>query len=167
MFGNELSDCVKSFTENMGVVFAGFVGRPLYVCTKHIGGGEMCMKVASMSKYIQLGDARTHYRCKKCRQGECADSAPVSDSAPLRVLDLYTLVRDGSKTTFMRSKAYRLCLHAPPPRWGWGKDLGQLPQVTQANPRFVSQASGKFYVYNEIESEAIWCYSCSYEGKPQ
>ena len=149
----------------MGLEHAGFVARPLYACTKQIGGGEMCMKVASMSKYIKLGDVRTHYRCKKCRQG--ADSSPVSDSAPLRVLDLYILVRDGSKITFMRSKAYRLCLHAPPPRWGWGKDLGQLPLVTQANPKFVSQASGKFYVYNDIESEAIRCYSCSYEGKPR
>ena len=127
----------------------------------------MCMKVASRSKYIQLGDVRSHSRCTKCRQEECADSAPVSDSVPLRVLDLYILVRDGSKTTFMRSKPYRLCLRTPPPRWAWGVDLGQLPHLTQAMPRLVSHAKGKFYDYNDAESEAIWCYSCSYEGKPQ
>ena len=151
----------------MGLEHAGFVARPLYACTKHIQDGEMCMKVASMSKFIQLGDGRSHYRCTKCRQEEGADSAPVSDSVPLRVLDLYILVRDGSKTTLMRSKAYRLCLRAPPSRWAWGKDLGQLPELTLAMPGFVSHAKGKFYDYNDAESEAIWCYSCSYEGKPQ
>ena len=77
--------------------------------------------------------------------------APVSDSVPLRVLKLYILVRDGSKTTFMRSAAYTLRLRAPPPQWAWGKDVGE----------------GKFYDYNDAESEAIWCYSSSYEGKPQ
>ena len=167
LFGNDLSDRVKSTMEYMGLEHAGFVARPLYACTKRIEGGEMCMNVASMSKFIQHRDGRSHDRCTKCKQKECADSAPVSDSVPLRVLDLYILVRDGSKTTFMRSKPYRLCLSAPPTRWAWGVDLGQLPHLTQAMPRFVSHAKGKFYDYNDAESEAIWCYSSSYEGKPQ
>ena len=96
-----------------------------------------------------------------------ANSAPVSGSVPLRVLDLYILVRVGSKTTFMRRTAYRLCLRAPPSRWAWGKDLGQLPELIQAVPTSISRAKGVFYDYNDAESEAIWCYSCSYEGKPQ
>ena len=125
------------------------------------------MNVASMSKFIQHRDGHSHYRCTKCKEMECADSAPVSHSVPLRVLDLYILVRDGSKTTFMRSKAYRLCLHAPPPQWAWGVHLGQLPQLNQAMPRFVSHVKGNVYNYNGAESEAIWCHSCSYEGKPQ
>ena len=103
----------------------------------------------------------------ECKQKECADSAPVSDSVPLRLLDLYILVRDGSKATFMRSKAKRLCLHAPPPQWAWGVDLGQLPHLNQAMPKFVFHGMRTFYDYNDAESEAIWCYSCSYEGKPQ
>ena len=153
--------------EYMGLEYAGFVARPLYACTQRIEGGQMCMNVASMSKFIQQRDGRSHYRCTKCKQKEGADSAPVSDSVPLRLLDLYILVHDGSKTTFMRSKAKRLCLHAPPPQWAWGVDLGQLPRLTQANPRIVSDAVGQFYAYNDAESEAIWCYSCSYQGKPQ
>ena len=113
----------------------------------------MCMKVASMSKFIQHREGRSHYRCRSCREKECADSAPVSDIMPLRVLDLYILVRDGSKTTFMRSNAKRLCLCAPPPQWAWGVDLGERPQLTQASPRF----DGKFYTYTNTESDAIWC----------
>ena len=167
MFGNDLSDRVKTTMEYMGLERAGFVARPLYACTKRIEGGQMCMNVASMSKFIQHRDGRSHYRCRTCREKECDDSAPVSDSVPLRVLDLYILVRNGSKSTFMRRKAYRLCLHAPPPRWAWGKDLGQLPHLTLAMPSSVSHEKGQFYNYNDAESEAIWCYSCSYEGKPQ
>ena len=125
------------------------------------------MNVASMSKFIQHRDGRSHYWCTKCREKECADSAPVSDSVPLRALDLYILVKDGSKTTVLRRNAYRLCLRVPPPRWAWGKDLGKNPDLKQAMPTSVSHAKGKFYEYNDAESEAIWCYSCSYEGKPQ
>ena len=119
-----------------------------------------------MSKFIQQRDGRGHYRCRKCREKGGADSAPVSDSAPLRLLDLYMLVCAGRKTTFMRSKPYRLCLRAPPPQWAWGVDLGELPHLAQAIPRSVSHAKGKFYEYSDPESAAIWCYSCSYEGKP-
>ena len=88
---------------------------------------------------------------------ECDDSAPVSDSVPLRVLDLYILVHDGIKSTLMRSKPYTLCLRTPPPRWAWGVGVGQLPHRTQAMPRVVSHAKGKFYDYIDAESEAIWC----------
>ena len=110
------------------------------------------------TKFIEQRDARSHYRCKKC-------IAPVSDSVPLRVLDLYILVSDGKKTTIMRSKPYRLRLRTPPPQWAWGVDLGELPQLTMAMPNVVSHAKGMFYDYNDRDSEAIWCYSCSYEGK--
>ena len=169
LFGKKLIDHVKSTMEDMGLEHAGFVARPLYACTKRIEGGEMCMKVASMSKFIQQRDSRSHYRCTKCKQKESADSAPVSDSVPLRVLDLYILIRDGNKATFMRSKPYRLCLRAPPSRWAWDADMGcghELP-LTQATPHLVSHRNRKYYEYNDAESEAIWCYSCSYEGKPQ
>ena len=158
LFGNELSDAVQRVMEYMGLEHAGFVARPLYACTTPLEGGRMCMHVASMPKVIQHRDGRSHYRCTKC-----AESAPVSDSVPVRVLNLYILVRGGSKTTFMRRAAYTLRLRAPPPRWAWGVDLGELPRLTQANPT----REGKFYDYNDAESEAIWCYSCSYEGKPQ
>ena len=92
-------------------------------------------------------------------------SAPVSDSAPLRVLDLYILVRDGSKATFMRSHPFRLCLRAPPSRWAFDVDMGQPPELAQASPKVFSHAKGTFHEYNDAESEAIWCYSSSYEVK--
>ena len=122
------------------------------------------MNVASMPKFIRLGDGRSHYRCRKCADRP----APVSDSAPLRVLDLYTLVRDGdSKPTLLRRAAYRLRLCAPPSRWAWGEDMGELPVLKQAMPqKSVCRGKGPFD-YNQAESDAIWCYSSSYEGKAQ
>ena len=167
LFGNELSDYVNNKMDYMLLEHAGFVARPMYACTKQNEGGEMCMKVASMSKYIQLGEDRSHYRCTKCREEDRADSALVSDSVALRVLHLYILVRAGTKTTIMRSKPYKLCLHAPPSRWAWGKDLGQLPELIQAVPTSISRAKGVFYDYSDAETEAIWCYPCSHEGTPQ
>ena len=117
------------------------------------------MNVASLSKYIQKREPRGHYRCKNCAE-------PVSDSVPLRVLEMYILVSDGNNgTTIMRSKPYRLRLRAPPSHWAWGVDLGQLPQLSMAMPEVVTQAKGMYYDYNERESDAIWCHSCSYEGK--
>ena len=110
------------------------------------------------TKFIEQRDARGHYRCKRC-------IAPVTDSVPLRVFDLYMLVSDGNKTAIMRSKPYRLRLRTPPPQWAWGVDLGELPQLTMAMPNVVSHRKGMFYDYNDRDSEAIWCYSCSYEGK--
>ena len=111
------------------------------------------------TKFIEQRDARSHYRCKKC-------IAPVSDSVPLRVLELYILVSDGNKSTIMRSKPYRLRLRTPPPQWAWGVDLA-VPQLNQAMPKIVYRGQRRFYEYNDTESEAIWCYSSSYEGKPQ
>ena len=134
LFGDELSTRVTRLIEHYGLQHAGFVARPLYTCTRRLKGGDMCMKVASMSKFIQQHDERTHYRCTKCRQEESAASTPVSDSVPLRVLELYILVRDGSNTTFMHSKAYRLCLRTPPPQWAWGVDLGELPPSGSGHP---------------------------------
>ena len=63
LFGNHLSDGVNWTMECMGLERAGFVARPLYARTKRIEGGEMCMNVASMSKFIQHRDGRSHYRC--------------------------------------------------------------------------------------------------------
>ena len=123
----------------------------------------MCMNVASMSRYIELHDERGHYRCKACRQTQSADSAPVSDSAPLRILDMYMLVRDGAKNTIMRSKPYKLCLRRPPTCWAWNVEMLPPREPRQANPK----RNGRLYEYTEVESDAIWCYSCSYEGRPR
>ena len=168
LFGNDLSHRVERKMENMDLVHAGFVARPLYACTKCSESGELCMKVASMSKYIQQRDGRSHYRCTNCRKEESTDSTPVSDSVPLRVLDLYILVRAGKKTTIMRSSPYRLCLCAPPNHWAWGVNVDQPPPLlNQAMPKYVTQWNGMFYTYNNAESDAIWCRSSSYEGRPQ
>ena len=121
------------------------------------------MNVASMSKFIEQRDERSHYICRRCREF----AAPLPDSVPLRILELYILVHDGNKSTFMRSKPYTLCLRRPPAQWAWGVDLAAFPQLNQAMPKIVYHGQRRFYEYNDTESEAIWCYSSSYEGKPQ
>ena len=151
--------------EHYGLQHAGFVARPLYTCTRRLKGGDMCMKVASMSKFIQQHDERTHYRCTQCRQEESAASTLVFDSVPLRILQLYILVRDGNKTTIMRASPYRLCLCAPPSQWGWDKELYYVPDLSEASPTQIWHARKKFYQYNDTESDAIWTYSSPYKAE--
>ena len=76
------------------------------------------------------------------------------------------LVVDGSKATFMRIKPYRVCLHTPPSQWAWDMDLGNLPDLTLAQPTIVPYAKKNFYNYSNPESDAIWYYSSPFEGKP-
>ena len=122
---------------------------------------HLCRSSSSSATSAAITDARN------ADKKEWDDSAPVSDSVPLRVLDLYILVHDGIKSTLMRSKPYTLCLRRPPAQWAWGVDLAPIHQLTQAMPNIVYHAERKFYEYNDAEGEAIWCMPSSYEGKQQ
>ena len=81
------------------------------------GGLKQFIRSHEQFQLAQVAGTRWAFSFAEQDLGEPPDvHAPVSDSVPLRVLDLYILIRDGSKATFMRSKPYRLCLRAPPPR---------------------------------------------------
>ena len=91
------------------------LGRPLYVCTARPyekTPDRLCMSTASMSPLMQLSAARKHYLCARCEKNV---KAPVSDSAPLRVLHLYVTVAatDGDPTP-LRMKPLPIILEAPP-----------------------------------------------------
>ena len=50
-----------------------------------------CICLVARTDSVVLG-----MRSTECKEKDCADSAPVSDSVSLRVLELYILVRGGS-----------------------------------------------------------------------
>ena len=76
----ELTEHAVRKLECFSVDRAGFVARPLYVCTKCIYGDQLCMKVASMSKFIPQAGIRRLYRCTKCVREDTGFAAPVPDS---------------------------------------------------------------------------------------
>ena len=118
-----------------------------------------------MSKLIQHVDGRLQYRCPKCSGAVQS----ISHTAALRVLHLYPLVltrRWRAHGTPMRTKAMRLVVRAPPSNWGWGLELDPLPVRSEATPRKGEDEHGKYYEYTDEESEAMWCNSCPFQGRP-
>ena len=56
--------------------------------------------------------------------------------------------------------------HAANPM-GMGVELAPVRELNKAKPKIVYHGQRQFYEYNDAESEAIWCMSSSYQGKPQ
>ena len=50
---------------------------------------------------------------------------------------------------------------------GMGVELAPVRELNKAQPTIVYHGQRKFYEYNDADSEAIWCMSSSYQGKPQ
>ena len=121
----------------MSVDRAGFVARPLYVCTKCIYGDQPCMKVV-----------------------------PVHDSTFLRVPRLCMLVNSGGKTSIIRTKPYKVLLHALPPEWAWAKELCRPPSLGLAMLTPFKNRRVWIYKYNTKESAGSWLHSAAFEGKP-
>ena len=121
LLGTEVSELIGEAARAVDVEVAGYLARPLYVCTNALpeAKNEMCMSTASMSRFIQQAPGRVHYRCSDCVAKSVG--VPVSDSTPVRVLHLYALIatRDDGATP-MRMKPVRLVVHAPPDTWQWG-----------------------------------------------
>ena len=169
LLGTKVWELVGDAAAAVDVTVAGYLARPLYVCTNAKPSSEhgMCMSIASMSRFVQQAPGQVHYRCSAC----VAKSAgvPVSDSAPLRVLHLYALIatRDDGATP-MRMKPVRLVVHAPPDTWKWGASApapgrapGSLQDVEMAHPT----QSGALFLYNKKESDALWSWSSFYRGE--
>ena len=83
VFGDVVAD---AFLSMHCTSIAGFVARPLYVCTSTSGRENlMCMSVASMSErimHVKIG----HYRCGNCAKKDAGESA--SGNSSLRMLHL-------------------------------------------------------------------------------
>ena len=169
LLGTKVWERVLEAAAAVDVAVAGYLARPLYVCTNAKPSSEhgMCMSIASMSRFVQQAPGQVHYRCSACVAK--SEGVPVSDSAPLRVLHLYALIatRDDGATP-MRMKPVRLVVHAPPDTWKWGASApasgrasGSLQDVEMAHPT----QSGALFLYNKKESDALWSWSSCYRGE--
>ena len=148
---------------------AGFIARPLYVCTAKVGKDlRMCMFVANMSKMIIQSCQRTSYRCRTCLDMEAGGGC--SFDAPKRVLQLYALVHTGvSEPTPVRMRPVRLVVCAPPDQWAWGEDPSPMEvSLTPVSPKRGFDSRGFHWYYDKRESTAIWQSAGPYmaEGAP-
>ena len=92
-FGEKLVARFRKIMQDLGVVDAGLIGRPLYACTavkRNREGERICMSAASMSPLLEFLEERKAWRCAACLGRK--ESEPVSDSFPRRILHLYPLV---------------------------------------------------------------------------
>ena len=115
---------------------------------------------------MQLPAPRKHYLCAKCKNEL---KAPVSDSAPLRVLHLYITVAatDGLPTP-LRMKPIPVVLEAPPDSWAWNKvklDF-DLDSASKAVPMKLQIGKDKqIALFNSEASKTIWCSAGAFRGE--
>ena len=167
LLGTKVCQLIGDAARAVDVEVAGYLARPLYVCTNASpkSKNEMCMSIASMSRFVQQAPGQVHYRCSDC----VAKSAgvPVSDSTPLRVLHLYALIytKDGDFTP-MRMRPVRLVVCAPPDTCRWGGTVtANLQDESMANPTQATERRSDFFQYNKEESDALWSRSSCFRGE--
>ena len=174
LFGDEVMSKLCKVAADVSHTVVGVLGRPLYVCTArpHEKTPErLCMATASMSPLMQLSQARKHYLCAKCKNEQ---KAPVSDSAPLRVLHLYVTVAatDGLPTP-VRMKPLPVVLEAPPDTFAWhSSKMHTFDQpASMAVPTRLDIALDRHgarvvaYAFNPEESKEIWCSAGAFRGE--
>ena len=159
---------LRKAVEDMAVEVVGVLGRPLYVCTARPFEGRperLCMSTASMSPLIQLSSARRHYLCVGCKSG---GKAPVSDSAPLRVLHLHVTVAasDGLPTP-VRMKPVPVVLEAPPDSFAWGSPTSSAPRSLggkAADGPALTYGPKRMRSFKGEASDAIWHAAKAFRG---
>ena len=164
-FGERVVEWICDAVQCWDLEVAGFIARPLYVCTTKVGHNlRMCLSLASMSKLMTQSGERSHYRCRKCV--ELKNGAPNCHESPKRVLQLYALVHTGvSKPTPVRMRPVRLVLFAPPEQWAWGEDPSQhRVSPKPGNPERIFDSRGYHWSYELEESDAIWLSAGPYLG---
>ena len=166
---------LRKVAADVSLEVVGVLGRPLYVCTArpHEDTPEqLCMSTAAMSPLLQLSAARKHFLCAKCKNEL---KAPVSDSAPVRVLHLYITVAatDGLPTP-LRMKPLPVVVEAPPDSFAWGNlnrprfdlESASMAEPTQFNIAQDSHGEGvRAYLFNSEASHAIWCAAGAFRGE--
>ena len=175
LFGDEVMSKLANAAAEVSLEAVGVLGRPLYVCTArpHENAPEhLCMSTAAMSPLMQLSAARKHFLCAKC---ENKLRAPVSDSAPVRVLQLFITVEatDGQPTP-LRMKPLSVVVEAPPDSFTWGSmntNTFDWESVSKAEPTQFNigrDSHGRnvvAYSFNSEASKAIWCSAGAFRGE--
>ena len=175
LFGDEVMSKLHSAAAEVSLEAVGVLGRPLYVCTArpHENAPEhLCMSTAAMSPLMQLPAARKHFLCAKCKNKL---KASVSDSAPLRVLQLYiTVAATDGQPTPLRMKPLSVVVEAPPDSFTWGSmnmstfdsESASMAVPTQFN--IAQDSHGRHvvaYLFNSEASQAIWCSAGAFRGE--
>ena len=121
---------------------------------------------------MQLPAARKHFLCAKCKNKL---RAPVSDSAPLRVLQLYiTVAATDGQPTPLRMKPLPVVVEAPPDSFTWGSmnmstfdsESASMAVPTQFNIARDSRGRNVVaYSFNSEASKAIWCSAGAFRGE--
>jgi hypothetical protein len=163
VFGDTVMRTLCKVAQSVNRTVAGILARPLYACAK-LKDGMPCMKLAAMSPLMERKAPHKHFLCPECvREG---GAAPVSDSAPYRLMRLYLRVRtEGDKTTVMRSVPLYIMVSMPPPEVIWG--VGQAPSAKPGPPSKPVRVRTQrvLYQYSEQESLQIWIRASSYHEK--
>ena len=164
VFGQPVVAELARITGSFDLVFSGVVARPLYACTADVQG-SMCMAMASMSRIFQGGTRRGEYLCHEC--AERSGGTPGSDSLPLRILLLYSLIAGGGGQDFLvRTRPLRVVVRAPPDTWGWGAPEGDQPEHREASPEWSPEWEASHWRYNKVDSDQIWWHAAPFRGTP-
>ena len=173
LFGATVHEQLASAAADVDLVFAGVIARPLHKCTEVVdtATGEVCMNVASMSRFLQKSEGRSAYQCRDCiARLRGAKAAPGSASAVLRGLWVYPMVQGAREepTPLRVPWPIRLLMHAPPATWGWRihTPARQPLHATAAAPETCGPRGEQWYTYTAKESEAIWLASHAFKATP-
>ena len=100
------------------------------------------MALVAMSRLLEQRAAHKHFACARC-QGK-AGSAPVSGSAPRRVLRLYVLVHTvAGRSTVLRTSPLHVLVDAPLEGVQWGLELASgAPKLRRATRTKATRVEG-------------------------
>ena len=176
LFGEQVHGRLTWRSESVSLTFAGIITRPLYACTEVVDTAthELCMNVASMSRFLQQPAGRPIYKCAKCSQREPAQRAegakqePGSASSSLRILWAYPLVEgmDG------KPMALRVSFSGAPRRACTAVHVGMIGRAGHGQHQPHEGDSGcprehppRHYWHSAAESAEIWLASKPYQAQ--
>ena len=123
LFGQDVFQEWTEKCERVDLKLGAVLGRPLYVCTRKLPGGQICGSMAAMSPLTGQRQTHTDFLCTSC-VGE-RDPGERQALPVLRVVRLYAQVLVEDRCLAMRSAPMRILIHAPKDDQVWG--IGHQP----------------------------------------
>ena len=164
LFGKSVFETWTKECQAAGLELGAVLGRPLYVCTRKLPGGEVCGAMAAMSPLMEQHQKHKEFVCKACAES-CASrkdqALPV-----LRLVRLYAQVRVDDRLLAMRSAPMHILIHAPKDDSTWGirhQAPPELHTTTAACPGKVQIVDHDGFSYSYWESHHIWEYASHFQ----